>query len=95
VEPLLSGDRTLALRKCGDVKSLSELIASVNYPWGHQRVADYLAQQPYPHYEQATDQPGFLIRIEENGNRTVGKFIDREFRPVVLKSQASGKRAKS
>ncbi len=81
VEPLLDGDRALALRKSGDVKLLSGLIALVDSSSGRKRVADYLASQPFPHYEPSIDQPGSLVRIEENGQRTVGKFVNREFQP--------------
>jgi hypothetical protein len=30
-------------------------------------------------YEPAPDKTGFLARIEENGKRTVGRFINRRF----------------
>lgn len=82
IEQLLSGQQALALRKSGDVKPLSELIASVDSPEGRRRVADYLAQQQFPHYEAAPGQPGYLLRIESNGNRTIGKFVNREFQPA-------------
>jgi hypothetical protein len=80
VEPLISGEKALALRKSGDAVPLSELISTVDSPAGRKRLAEYLAKQPYPHYE-ATDRPGYLVRIEQDGTRTVGKFFNREFRP--------------
>jgi hypothetical protein len=82
VEPLINGERVLALRKSGDIALLSDMISSVDTPPGRKRVADHLAQQPFPHYEPATDRPGFLVRIEENGKQTIGKFVNREFRPA-------------
>ena len=81
VERLLRGDEALALRRAGDAKSLSECLRSVDSPQGRQRVAEHLKTRPYPHYE-AADVPGLLVKIEANGKRTVGRFVNREFQPV-------------
>ncbi|HKX61905.1 MAG TPA: hypothetical protein VJS65_08670 [Verrucomicrobiae bacterium] len=78
IEPLLRGDQALALRRSGDSKPLSECLQSVDSPEGRQRVADHLHTIPYPHYEQA-DSSGLLIRIDANGKRTLGRFVNREF----------------
>ena len=82
VEPLLRGDKSLALRKSGDAQPLSELLESVDREEGRKRVNDYLESQPYPHYEPSMDMPGNLVRIEEDGTRTVGRFVNREFKPA-------------
>ncbi|MEX2092302.1 MAG: hypothetical protein WD971_06475 [Pirellulales bacterium] len=82
VEPLLSGDQSLALRRTGDEQPLSALVASVGTKQGRRRVADYLASQQFPHYEPAEGRPGHLVRIEENGKRTVGKFRRGAFCPA-------------
>lgn len=83
VEPLLSGDKLLALKESGDLRPLSELLSSVDSNEGRRRVADFLNSQPYPHYESAPDQPGYLVRIEDSGKRTIGKFVNRKFQPLV------------
>jgi hypothetical protein len=79
IEPLLRGDKALALRRAGDVQSISECLRSVDSTEGRQRVAEHLKTRPYPHYEPA-DAPGLLVRIESNGTRTIGRFVNREFR---------------
>jgi hypothetical protein len=79
VEPLLNGATTLALRKSGNTRPLSELLASVDDSDGRRRVVDYLALQPFPRYEPAVGRPGWFVRIEAEGRRTVGKFIGRRF----------------
>lgn len=79
IEPLLEGTRVLALRRFGAVRPLSECLASVDTDIGRRRVADYLNSRPFPHYEPAPDAPGLLIRIDEVGNRTLGRFVGREF----------------
>jgi hypothetical protein len=93
VEPLLSGERSLALRKSGEAKSLSTLIADIETTEGQRRVADYLAEQPFPHYE-ADDKPGHLVRIEADGTRTVGRFVNREFVPLVKEKVSAGRKAR-
>jgi hypothetical protein len=81
VEPLLRGDQAMALRRAGDEKPLSECLKAVDSPEGRQRVSAYLQGRPYPHYEPA-DSPGLLVRIDENGKRTVGRFVNRQFQAV-------------
>ncbi len=87
VEPLLNGETTLALRRCGDAAPLSEMLATVDAPEGRRRVVEFLEKQPFPHYEPAPDRPRLLVRIEENGERTVGRFIRGEFRPAPSEAQ--------
>jgi hypothetical protein len=82
IEPLLEGSRALALRRAGNAVPLSECFATIDTPEGRKRVAEYLASQPFPHYEPAKDAPGLLIRIDEDGTRTVGRFVGRQFQPV-------------
>ena len=91
IEPLLESDKALALRKSGDVRRLSELLSSVDLPEGQRRVADYLTEQPFPHYEPLPGRPGLLVRIEEDGTRTVGRFVNRRFQPIP--ATASGTKA--
>src|SRR5689334_9458554 len=70
IEPLLRGDKAMALRRAGDTKPLSECLRDVDSAEGRQRVADYLKHQPFPHFEQA-DSPGLLVKIDANGKRTL------------------------
>jgi len=80
LEPLLQGSQALALRRAGAVKPLSECLESVDTVEGRQRVADHLMSRPFPHYEAAPDAPGMLVRIEADGTRTVGRFVNRQFK---------------
>lgn len=82
IEPILEGDRALALRRAGAAMSLAQLLSSADLPAGHRRVAEYLAARPFPHYEPAPGGAGLLVRVDENGKRTLGRFVDREFREV-------------
>ena len=81
IEPLLRGDQALALCRSGDSRPLSECLRSVDSPAGRRRVAEHLKTQPYPHYEPA-DSPGLLTKIDSDGKRTLGRFVNRQFQAV-------------
>jgi hypothetical protein len=79
VEPLLRGHQAQTLKAAGKEAALEEILASVDTAEGRQRVHAYLATRPYPHFEASSDGPGVLIRIDEDGTRTRGRFVDRQF----------------
>jgi hypothetical protein len=82
IEPLLEGSKALALRRAGALVPLSKCLASVDSTEGRRRLAEYLESRPFPHFEPAPNGGGLLVRIDEDGTRTVGRFIDREFQVV-------------
>ena len=51
---------------------------------GRERVAAHLAAQAFPHFE-AADVPGLLIKLDSDGTRTLGRFVNRQFRSVERK----------
>lgn len=65
-----------------DVRPLSECFDSVDSEGGRRRVAGFLREQPYPHYEPAPGAPGLLVRVDEDGTRITGRFVGRAFRPA-------------
>ncbi len=82
LEPLLQGAQVLSLCRSGKSRSLSQCLASIDTPAGRRRVESYLQTQPFPHYQQAPGASGLLVRIDEGGTRTVGRFVNRVFVPV-------------
>ncbi len=78
VELLLRGDRIEALGMAGQ-QSLSRTVASIDTDSGRKRVLDYLAERPFPHFEPVPERRGWLYRIDEDGSRTVGRFVNRQF----------------
>jgi ParD-like antitoxin of type II bacterial toxin-antitoxin system len=90
MEPILRGDHVLALCRAGNVKPLSACLKSVDSAAGRQRVFEHLKSRPYPHYE-AAETPGLLVRIDADGKRTVGRFVNRQFQ--VVKSASKKKPA--
>jgi hypothetical protein len=93
LEPLLRGEHVLALCRSGEVKPLAACLKSVDSSAGRRRVFEHLRAGPYPHYEAATESPGFLVRIEADGRRTVGRFVNRQFQPVKIASKKKAKPA--
>ena len=81
IEPLLRGTQALALKRAGTAVPLSQSLATIDTEFGRRRVAEYLDARPFPHYEPAPESPGLLWRIAEDGSRTRGRFVGREFRP--------------
>ena len=88
VETLLRGREVLALQKTAAARPLSDCLEAVDSPTGNRRVADYLKSRPFPHYEAVPGRPGLLSRIEENGTRTVGRFVNRKFEPHAEKGDS-------
>lgn len=82
IEPLLKGEQVIALCRNAAAHPLSECLDSADSPQGRQRVSDFLETQPFPHYEPHPKKRGLLIRIEANGRRTVGRFVNRQFQTV-------------
>jgi hypothetical protein len=80
IEPLLEGTQVLALQKAAKAKPLSACFESVDTPQGRQRVREHLQGRPFPHYEAHPRKRGMLVRIEEDGTRTVGRFVGRQFK---------------
>lgn len=79
IEPLLRGDRALALQRSGTAGSLAASIESVDTDAGRDRVRKYLQTRPFPHFEPCPQEAGMLVRIDEDGTRTRGRFVNRVF----------------
>jgi hypothetical protein len=91
VESMLEGRQVLAMRRSGEAQSLTEALASVDTPAGRKRVEDVLAGRPYPHYKQYAGEPGLLLRVDEDGRETVGRFVNRVFTAVEKRSGSPSK----
>jgi hypothetical protein len=91
IEPLLQGDQALALCRNAATRPLSECLKSVDSAKGRQRLRAFLEGQPFPHYEAHPDRAGLLIRIDEDGRRTAGRFVNRQFHAVKSSKKLSAK----
>ena len=87
VDLLLEGQQVLALCRNATARPLSACLKFVDSPEGRQRVADWLESGPFPHYQSHPDRPGLLVRIDANGKRTVGRFVNRQFQPINARTK--------
>lgn len=87
VELLLEGRQVLELCRKASARPLSACLESVDSPKGRERVAAYLQGQPFPHYQPHPEKPGLLERIDENGRRTTGRFVNRKFKPARVSNK--------
>jgi len=67
--------------------SLSDALRIVDTPEGRAKLKAYLDSQPFPHFEAHPTVKRALIRIDEDGTRTAGRFIDRQFVPLETEKQ--------
>jgi hypothetical protein len=79
IEPLLGLGNVIQLKQRGDARPLSECIRSVDSDAGRRRTAAYLATRPFPHFEAARERPGLVVKVDEDGTRTEGRFVNRKF----------------
>ena len=87
IDTLLEGGKTMALVQ-SDPVPLSECLREVGTKVGRERLRQYLNSQPYPHFEPHPQRSGLLIRIDDDGTRTTGRFVNRVFVPVRLRKSA-------
>ena len=78
----------MALCRNAAARPLSKCLNSADSAKGRKRLKTYLESQPFPHYEAHSAIQGLLIRVEEKGRRTVGRFINRRFQPVKFRKKA-------
>jgi ParD-like antitoxin of type II bacterial toxin-antitoxin system len=81
VELHLRAAEALRLKRQGDARPLSQLLSSIGTLPGRKRLGAYLGSRPFPHFEPAPGKRGLLVKIDEDGTRSVGRFFNREFRP--------------
>jgi hypothetical protein len=86
---LLEGRQVLALRRSAGTQPLSEALTSVDTPAGRRRVVNTLSGQPFPHYKPHSGQRGLLVRTDEDGKQTVGRFVNRVFLETEAENSAS------
>jgi hypothetical protein len=85
VESVLRSGAVLRLKQRGEAVPLSALLRTVDTRAGRARVKLQQAALPFPHFEAAPGRAGLLVRIDADGKRTVGRFVNREFRPAGRK----------
>jgi hypothetical protein len=76
---LQDDDTSSLLLGLSDAKMASLALEAVQYRARSDRLLQHLASLPYPHYEADPKYRDLIVRIEENGSRTSGRFVDNAF----------------
>jgi hypothetical protein len=76
---LRSDNLASKILELNDAKMAELVLDAVNSTVGRDRLARYLQVQPYPHYEVHPTNHDLVVRIEEDGSRVLGHFVDKEF----------------
>ncbi|MGD0628191.1 MAG: hypothetical protein ABR987_02505 [Terracidiphilus sp.] len=92
IEPLLDGEQVLKLCRTVGATPLAELVDLVDTPKGREKFRAYLESEPFPHFDAHPTRDGLLVRTEENGTRTVGRFVNRVFVPELLAIAKNGRK---
>lgn len=79
IEPMLDGPLVLRLLREGEARPLSDILNSIETPEGKARAKAYLESLPFPHFGQYSTESRLYVRTEEDGTRSVGTFVDREW----------------
>lgn len=77
MEQVMTGEQMLQHGKDGIAARLSEALENVNRPEGRARLQAYLEMRPFPRYWAHPVLARVFIREEEDGTKTVGRFVDR------------------
>lgn len=59
--------------------SVADAFALIGTEEGGRMYTEHLENRPFPHYETDPENPDLLIEIAEDGTRTRGHFLGREF----------------
>ncbi|MEO6952262.1 MAG: hypothetical protein ABI321_10645 [Polyangia bacterium] len=81
LEPFLRTHELMRLKQRGDAVPLTERLADIDTDAGRRRTAAYAATRPFPHFEPH-ERHGYLVKIDEDGTRTVGRFVKRTWTPL-------------
>ena len=83
IDPILNGTQAMAASRRGASRRLVDLLAEVESATGRARLAEHLDSLPFPHFSAHPERVGLLVRIEADGTRTVGRFVNRVFTAVA------------
>ena len=79
IERLLNGQEIHRLRAAAPPPKLSEIMATVGEASGRARLQAVLDVKPFPHFRAVPGDRRLMERIDEDGTRTIGEFVDRKF----------------
>ena len=79
IDALMRADNVHALKSSVTIERVLTHLRQVDSPAGRQKVKDGLHKKPFPHFERVPARPGYLVRTDASGERTLGRLVNREF----------------
>jgi len=78
VESVLRADEALAFKKRREIIPLSACL-DADSEAGRARFHAHMAELPFPRFEPAPERPDLLVKVDEDGTRTLGRLVGRTF----------------
>lgn len=85
IESVLDGESALRLKRHRGGKPLSACLRTRTRDEAVAELEAHLNAQPFPQYHPVPGKPSYLLRVEKDGTRTLGRVTGRVFRPVEEK----------
>jgi hypothetical protein len=79
VEQVLGHGQLVALKRRAALPEFTDAMREATSEAGQRKALRHLAKLGGPRFGVDPDHPGFLIRIEADGTRTRGRFVNRQF----------------
>lgn len=78
-EQVLGHGQVVALKRRAALPEFSEAMREATCEAGQRKALRHLAKLGAPRFGVDPDRPGFVIRIDPDGSRTHGRFVNRQF----------------
>lgn len=85
LESVLDGESALRLKRNRGGKPLSACLRSRTQAEALAEFEAFMNAQPFPQYQPVPGKPSYLLMVEKDGTRTLGRVVDGAFRPVGAK----------
>ena len=82
---LQDGERALRLKRGRGGKPLSACLRTRSRKEAVAELAAYLNAQPFPQFHPVPGKRGFLLKIDADGTRTLGRVVNRSFEPRLIR----------
>ncbi|MFO1313944.1 MAG: hypothetical protein U1F41_17970 [Burkholderiales bacterium] len=79
VELVLGHGQVVALKRRAALPELTDAMREATSEAGQRKALKHVAKLGGPRFGVDPDHPGFLIRIDPDGTRTRGRFVNRQF----------------
>jgi hypothetical protein len=79
VEQVLGHGQVVALKRRAGLPEFEQAMRQATSEAGQRRALRHLEKLKGPRYGVDPDRPGYVVRIDRDGSRTLGRFVNRRF----------------